>query len=73
MAEAEGVPIAEIHGDFMAQPSVKDLFADHVHPNDTGYQLMARSWWDAITRPRSVASSGIGSGGGSFGFAPDWQ
>jgi lysophospholipase L1-like esterase len=65
MAQAEHVRVAEIHGDFMAQPSLPDLFSDHVHPNDAGYQLMARSWWDAITRPWSGAGA---SELASFGF-----
>lgn len=65
MAQQEGVPIAEIHGDFLAQPSVRDLFFDHVHPNDAGYQLMARSWFNAITSPSAVATAAQGM---SFGF-----
>jgi lysophospholipase L1-like esterase len=63
MAEQEGVPVAEIHGDFMAEPSLEALFNDHVHPNDEGYVLMTRSWFDAITG--TGASS---SGRGVFGF-----
>jgi lysophospholipase L1-like esterase len=68
MAESEGVTIAEIHADFMAEPSLRDLFADDKHPNDAGYQVMASSWWDAITTPRSAASAARGRGGSSFGF-----
>ena len=49
MASQESVPIAEIHGDFMAQPSLESLFSDHVHPNEEGYLLMTRSWFNAIT------------------------
>jgi hypothetical protein len=60
------VRIAEIHGDFTAQPSLESLFVDHVHPNDAGYQLMARSWFRAITGPEASAS-GWGTGF-SFGF-----
>jgi lysophospholipase L1-like esterase len=49
MASEEGVPIAEIHADFMAEPVLEDLFDDHVHPNAEGYRIMARSWFNAIT------------------------
>jgi lysophospholipase L1-like esterase len=74
MAREEAVPIAEIHADFLAQPSLSDLFADHVHPNDSGYQLMARSWWNAITTPRSAAAGTRATGGRAFGFAaPGWR
>jgi lysophospholipase L1-like esterase len=69
MAREEGVRVAEIHGDFMEQPSLESLFVDHVHPNDTGYQLMARSWFRAITRPEAATASSREHSSG-FGFAP---
>jgi lysophospholipase L1-like esterase len=53
MARQERVAIAEIHGDFLKQPSLPALFADHVHPDDAGYQVIARSFYDAITKPLS--------------------
>lgn len=53
MARQERVAIAEIHGDFLKQPSLPALFADYLHPNDAGYQIMARSFYDAITKPLS--------------------
>lgn len=62
MAEQERVRIAEIHADFVAQPSLESLFFDHVHPNDAGYQLMARAWWRAITSPAAATTSGAGFG-----------
>jgi len=65
MAEQERVRIADIHADFMAQPSVESLFVDHVHPNDAGYQLMARTWFQAITGPATATASGA-----NFGFTP---
>ena len=57
MAQQEGVPVAEIHGDFMARPSLESLFFDHVHPNEEGYLLMTRSWFNAITRPGGTTSA----------------
>jgi lysophospholipase L1-like esterase len=53
MARQERVAIAEIHGDFLEQPSLPALFADDKHPNDAGYQVIARSFYDAITKPLS--------------------
>jgi lysophospholipase L1-like esterase len=67
MAREEGVVIAEVHGDLVDQPSLRDLFADHVHPNEDGYQIIARSWWNAITSPAATASAGGGQRW--FGFA----
>jgi lysophospholipase L1-like esterase len=67
MARDEGVAVAEVHGDLVDQPSLRDLFTDHVHPNADGYQIIARSFWDAITSPPTTASAG--GGGRWFGFA----
>lgn len=63
MAQEEHVAVAEIHDDFMAQPSLTALFSDDKHPNDAGYQVMARSWQDAITRPLGAGGSSRGRGG----------
>jgi lysophospholipase L1-like esterase len=58
MAQQQHVAVAEIHDDLMAQPSLTALFSDFLHLNDAGYQVMARSWREAITRP-------LGAGGSS--------
>jgi len=57
MARQERVQLAEIHADLVAGPDLRSLFADHVHPNEEGYRIIARSWWNAITRPLAVAGS----------------
>ncbi len=62
MAAEERVLIADIHADFTAQPSLESLFVDHVHPNDAGYQLMARTWFRAITGPATATTSGAALG-----------
>lgn len=67
MAREEGVVIAEVHGDLVDQPSLRDLFFDHVHPNEDGYHIIARSWWNAITSPAATASAR--GGRRWFGFA----
>ena len=67
MAQGEGVVVAEVHGDLVDRPNLSDLFSDHVHPNEDGYQIIARSWWVAITSPAATASAR--GGGPWFGFA----
>jgi lysophospholipase L1-like esterase len=62
MANEERVPVAEIHADFMAEPNLEALFVDHVHPTAEGYQIMARSWWNAITGAVTASRR-------SFGFS----
>ena len=51
MAAQERVAVAEIHGSFMKQPSLSALFFDDKHPNDAGYVLISRAFFDAVTRP----------------------
>jgi lysophospholipase L1-like esterase len=51
MARQERVQVAEVHGDFLKQPSLPPLFTDFLHPNDAGYRVIARSFFDAITKP----------------------
>ncbi len=58
MAAQEHVSVAEVYGDLMSQPSLPPLFSDDKHPNDTGYQLIARSFFNAITQPYQTSSSG---------------
>jgi lysophospholipase L1-like esterase len=57
MAAAERVPVAEIHGEFMKQPSLPPLFEDFLHPNDRGYQLISQAFFRAITQPLAGASA----------------
>ena len=57
MAAQERVAVAEIHGNFLKQPSLSALFADDKHPNDAGYQLIAQSFFDALTRPVGTTAS----------------
>ena len=60
MARQERAPIAEVHGDFLKQPSLSALFADDKHPNDQGYLVMSRSFFDAITKPLAGSAAAAG-------------
>jgi lysophospholipase L1-like esterase len=57
MAREEGASIVDLYAAFMREPSLSALFVDHVHPNPAGHQLIAQTWFDAITRPRSVTAA----------------
>jgi lysophospholipase L1-like esterase len=63
LAREQNVPLADLNADFKAAGSLPALFADHVHPNDAGYEVMAQGWFKAITRARSAAASGSPSVG----------
>jgi lysophospholipase L1-like esterase len=58
MAKQEGAALAEVHGDFLKQPSLPPLFDDFLHPNDEGYQVIARAFFNAITKPLATSGSG---------------
>ena len=66
LAQEQKVTLADLNADFKAAGSLPALFADDVHPNDAGYQLMAQGWWKAITRARSAAASSSPRLGFSF-------
>ncbi len=57
MATQERAQVAEIHGDFMRQASLPPLFADFLHPNDAGYQIIQQAFFRAITQPLPGASA----------------
>ena len=67
MAKQERAPIAEVHGAFLKQGSLPPFFYDFLHPNDDGYRLISRAFFDAITKPLSTSSSGRGP---AFFFEP---
>ena len=66
LASEQGAVLADVNAAFRAQGDLSSLFADDVHPNDAGYEVLAEAWFGAITGSRSAAAS---SGFGSFGFA----
>jgi lysophospholipase L1-like esterase len=57
MANEEGALYVDTYSAFMRQPNLRALFADHIHPNEVGHQLMANTFFDALTRPRSASAS----------------
>jgi lysophospholipase L1-like esterase len=57
MAASENTPVADIHAAFMSQPVLSDLFSDHIHPNDDGYDLIADVFFRTITTARGAAAA----------------
>ena len=57
MARQEGAVVADIHAAFLREPDLSALFADHVHPNDRGYEIIAAEFFRAITRPPGSSTS----------------
>jgi lysophospholipase L1-like esterase len=65
LGQQQQVPVADVNAEMKAAPGLASLFADDVHPNDAGYQLIAQAWFKAITRGRAAAAT---SGAPGFGF-----
>jgi lysophospholipase L1-like esterase len=67
LARSEGAVLADIHAAFLRESDLPSLFSDHVHPNDRGYAIMARVFFDSIRTP---AASSASSPWGGLLFAP---
>jgi lysophospholipase L1-like esterase len=59
MVAQEGAALADVHAAMLREGDVTALFVDHVHPNDRGYQIMAREWFRAITTASPTAASAL--------------
>jgi MYXO-CTERM domain-containing protein len=59
VATAKGVPIIDVD---TPTASLSNLFPDGVHPNDTGYTLVAQIMYDGLLAPRGGGGQG-GAGG----------
>lgn len=54
MAREEHVALVDVHAAMVAAGPLRTLFADGVHPNDAGYAVIARAFFEALSaeRPR---------------------
>jgi lysophospholipase L1-like esterase len=57
MATQEQVAVADVYGDLLKQSNLAGLFNDQLHPNDDGYRVISRSFFNAITRPVGASGS----------------
>ncbi len=53
LAREEGALSVDLHAAFVARPSLRPLFTDHVHPSAAGFELIADSFFAALTAARS--------------------
>lgn len=54
MADQEGAVIVDLNTAFLKSGIPNDaLFVDHIHPKAVGYQIMAQTWYNAITQAYS--------------------
>jgi lysophospholipase L1-like esterase len=61
VAAAERVAVADTYVAFAraAQGDYKRYFVDHVHPNDAGFELIAQSFFEALSAPFGTSASGV--------------
>jgi lysophospholipase L1-like esterase len=57
MAREEGALLVDVYAAFMKEPTLSALFVDHVHPDPAGHELIATTFFDALTRPRSSSDA----------------
>jgi len=51
MAAEEGVVLVDLYAAFEKSPLPwSELFADYIHPSGAGYTLMAKTWFDAVSK-----------------------
>jgi lysophospholipase L1-like esterase len=58
LAKTEHVAVADTYAAFMRQSSLPPLYTDFLHPNETGYALMAQEFLRGITQPLSATGAG---------------
>jgi len=58
LAREEGALVADLNTEFKAQGGdLSRFYFDDIHPNDAGYDVLARAWFKAITQARSASAS----------------
>jgi lysophospholipase L1-like esterase len=60
MARSEGVALADVETAFRRASDLRQLFADRIHPNDRGYEVIAAEFLAAISRPVAASTSAAG-------------
>jgi lysophospholipase L1-like esterase len=60
LAAEEGALLADIYAAFDRNGGYTRLIGDHIHPNDAGYEVMAETWFQAITSPRGAGALKVG-------------
>ena len=69
LAQEQDALLVDVDAAFRRQPDLRQLFEDHIHPNDRGYAIMAEEFFKAITQP-SDSSTAFSADFGGFEIAP---
>lgn len=61
LAAEQQALLVDVEAAFLAEGDLESLFSDHVHPNDRGYDIIAREFFEAITQPVATEATFLGS------------
>jgi lysophospholipase L1-like esterase len=64
LATAKGITLVDLYS--ATVDDWDNLSYDYLHPNNQGYQVLANTWYSALTSSGSGGSGGGGGGGGCF-------
>ena len=56
LAAEEGALLADLEPLFLQAGPLDTLFEDHVHPNETGFELMAQGFFDVIAHGQTPSN-----------------
>lgn len=73
LARDDGAVLVDLHAAFLAAAPPAALFADGVHPNDTGYALIASAFFDALTTKPSPTDSAATAASKIIRFGKLWD
>jgi len=59
LAREMNVPLADPEPLFLKAPNFASMYVDHVHPNDSGYELIAQAFFAAIATPAESSAAGF--------------
>jgi lysophospholipase L1-like esterase len=57
MAPQEGAVLVDLEAAFNREGGFTRLLGDHLHPNDAGYEVIAETFFQALTRPRGAGAA----------------
>jgi hypothetical protein len=68
LAAEERAVLVDLEAALLEEGNLADLFVDHIHPNDAGYEIIASEFFAAITRPAAMAAAAPAPEARAFGL-----
>jgi len=68
LGQEQGVPVVDTYAAFRSAGTLTTLYYDDVHPNDSGYQVLAQTFARALTTGRTASTTAYTGDDMAFGF-----